>query len=125
MPRPGPLGANAAVLNHSAAAAARPRCGSRSVLRGNQVRAVVVGAVIVLVGAGDDVDRRAAVEDDDGRDRPMIRGLPQEGVRPLVVVEIPYAGKGGRAAPVIVRRTSFFPLIGKILRRRQPDRRLI
>ena len=95
------------------------------VLPRNQVRAVVVGTVEVLVGTGDDVDRRAAVKDGDGRYRPMIRKLTQEGVRALVVVEIPYAGDAGGVTPVIVRRASLFLQMGEVLRGRQPDSGLV
>lgn len=91
----------------------------------NQVRPVVVGAVKVLVGTSDDVDRRAAVEGDDGRYRPVIRELAHEGVRALVVIDIPNAGDASCMAPIIVRRASFFPQIGKILGGGQPDSRFI
>lgn len=55
----------------------------------------------------------------------MIRDLFNEGVRPLVVVDIPYAGDAGRVAPIIVRRTSLFLQMSEILRGRQPDSRFI
>lgn len=95
------------------------------ILTRNQVRTVVVGAVKVPVGTSDDVDRRAAIEDDDGRYRPVIRELAHEGVRTLVVIEIPDARDAGRVASIIVGRASFFPQIGKILRGGQPDSRFI
>ena len=91
----------------------------------NQVRAICVSAVEVVIGAAHDRERRSALKGDDGRDRPAIEDLPHERVGTCVVVKVPQAGDACHMPAVIVSRASFLPQIVEVLSDCLTDRRLI
>ena len=83
---------NAAVLNHASISSSRGRPLS-SVGIADEIGAIVGEAVEVAVLSGRDGQRRAALQRDDRRERPVVQQRARERVGVTEVVELPDAGE--------------------------------
>lgn len=91
---------------------------------GHQIRTAVVLAVEVLVAAGGDFERRAAVQADDGRDGPAVDDLLDDAGSPEVV-DVPQAGDAGHVALIVIHRSALLPQVVPVLRGGDSNGRLV